>query len=260
MTEFSIGWQVYALILPVIFLAGLIDAVAGGGGLLSVPAYLAAGLPPQLALGTNKLSSSAGTALATMRYLKRGFVDLRTAAIASSFATFSSYWGARCALFVDPAYIRYALLIVIPLVTLLTFRSKERGLVDRSHTLTGWTRPLWIVFASLAIGFYDGIFGPGTGSFLILFFIWILRYDLVRANGNTKLVNLATNLSALASFIWSGQVSFQLGIPAAIASITGNFVGSQLVVLRGHRLIRPVFLATLALLLGKIVFDVLRAL
>lgn len=258
MINFEISWQVYVVVFPTVFLAGLLDAIAGGGGLLSVPAYLAAGLPPQLALGTNKLSSCAGTALATFRYLQYGYIDLRTATIASIFAIFSSYWGAQSVLLINPTVIRYALLVLIPLVSIVTLLDHKRGQIDQSHTKTGAQRLLWIIAAALGIGFYDGIFGPGTGSFLMLFFTTVLRYDLIRANGNTKLVNLCTNLSALITFIWSDQVAFAIGLPAAAASIAGNLVGSQLVVSRGNQLIRYVFLCTLGLLLGKIIWDLVK--
>lgn len=253
-----IDWNVYIIVIPSVFLAGLIDAVAGGGGLLSVPAYLAAGLPPQLALGTNKLSSCAGTSLATWRYLRRGYIDLRTAAVAASIAMIGAYLGARSLLAIDPILIRYALLLIVPVVAVLTLLDTQKGARDLSHTLTGRRRWFLLLGFALLIGFYDGIFGPGTGSFLLLFFTWMLRYDLLRANGNTKFVNLATNLAALITFIVSDQVAYQIGLPAAIASLAGNWLGSQLVMLRGSRMIRPVFLLTLLMLLSKVAWDLMK--
>lgn len=255
--NFTPELSAYFIVLPLTFFAGLVDAMAGGGGLISVPAYLAAGLPPQLALGTNKLSSAAGTTLATWRYLRHRYIDLKTALLSAVFAIVGSHLGARSVLLVDADLFRWALVILLPLVAILTLLNKDRGLRDLSHTFTGPRRFVGLVLTSTLLGFYDGIFGPGTGTFLIIFFMWFLRYDLVKANGNTKLVNLATNLSALFTFIAADQVAFRLGGAAALSSIAGNLLGSQLVVRRGNHYIKPMLLFALALLLGKIVMDLL---
>jgi len=247
----------YALVLPAVFLAGLVDAIAGGGGLLSVPAYLAAGVPPHLTLGTNKFSSCFGTALATSRYIKHRMVDVRTALLCAACAMLGSAFGAAAVLAIDPSFLRYGLLGAIPMVALVTLRNHGIGHLHETHLVTGVPRRVWIMAGGCILGFYDGFFGPGTGSFLILLFAWALKCDFVKANGNTKVVNLATNIAALTMFIYHGQVSLALGIPAAICSIAGNWIGSKLVILRGNSLIRPVFLLSLALLLSKVVYDII---
>jgi uncharacterized membrane protein YfcA len=231
------------------------DAIAGGGGLLSVPAYLAAGVPPHLALGTNKFSASFGTALATARYLKHGMVDLRAALPSAACAVLGAMLGVRTVLKIDPAFLRYVLLVVIPLVALITLHKSRIGLEEATHLVSRRVRWLWILSGGLLVGFYDGFFGPGTGSFLILLFAWALKYDFTRANGNTKVVNLATNVAALSMFALHGEVSLPLGVPAALCGIAGNWIGSKLVVLRGNAIIRPMFLLGLAILLAKIAFD-----
>lgn len=247
----------YAIILPVVFLAGVLDAIAGGGGLLSVPAYLAAGIPPHLALGTNKFSACFGTALATARYIKHGMTDLSTALPCAGFALIGSIIGVRTVLKVDPSFLRYVLLIAIPVVAVITLRKSQIGQVQETHLVPAKTRRIWIIVGGLLIGFYDGFFGPGTGSLLILLFAWALKYDFIRANGNTKVVNLSTNMAALAIFSLHGQVSLSLGVPAALCGIAGNWVGSKLVILRGNAIIRPMFLLGLMILLGKIAFDLI---
>ena len=251
----GLSLTVYLMVLPAVFLAGVLDAIAGGGGLLSVPAYLAAGVPPHLALGTNKFSAFFGTAVATARYLKHGMVDLRTALVTAACAVLGSLLGARAVLAIDPTFLKYVLLVVIPIITLGTLRKTSLGQLQETYLISGRRRQMLVFVGGILLGFYDGFFGPGTGSFLILFFVWALRYDFVSANGNTKVVNLATNMAALVMFLVHGKVSFALGIPAAICGIVGNWVGAKLVILRGARLIRPVFLIVLALLLGKIIYD-----
>ncbi|MBM4250643.1 MAG: sulfite exporter TauE/SafE family protein [Deltaproteobacteria bacterium] len=247
----------YAVILPAVFLAGVVDAIAGGGGLLSVPAYLAAGVPPHLALGTNKFSACFGTALATARYLKHGMVDLRVALPSAACAVLGAMIGTRTVLTVDPAFLRYVLLVAIPFVAFITLQKSRIGLEQATQQVTGHVRWFWILCGGLLVGFYDGFFGPGTGSFLILLFAWALKYDFARANGNTKVVNLATNMAALAMFTLHGEVSLALGVPAALCGIAGNWIGSKLVILRGNAIIRPMFLIGLAILLAKIGYDLL---
>jgi hypothetical protein len=243
--------------LPAVFFAGLVDAIAGGGGLLSVPAYLAAGVPPHLTLGTNKFSSCFGTAMATGRYIKHRMVDVQTALLCASCAVLGSLLGARTVLAIDPSFLRYGLLGAIPAVALVTLRKPRIGQVHETHLVTAVPRRIWIMAGGGILGFYDGFFGPGTGSFLILLFVWALKCDFVKANGNTKVVNLATNIAALAMFAYHGEVSLTLGIPAALCSIAGNWIGSKLVILRGNSLIRPVFLLSLMLLLSKVTYDIM---
>ena len=251
----GIALTVYLIVLPAVFLAGVLDAIAGGGGLISVPAYLAAGVPPHLALGTNKFSASFGTAVATARYVKHGIVDLRTALATAFCALGGSLLGARVVLGVDPEFLKYILLVAIPIIALVTLRKTHLGQSQETYLISGRRRLMWVIGGGAMIGFYDGLFGPGTGSFLMLFFVWALRYDFVSANGNTKVVNLSTNIAALVIFLIHGKVSFALGIPAAMCGVVGNWVGSKLVIRRGARLIRPVFFIVLALLLGKTIYD-----
>jgi len=241
------------IILPAVFLAGALDAIAGGGGLISLPAYLAAGVPPHLALGTNKFSACFGTALATARYIKHRMVDLPVALSCAGCAILGSAAGARAVLLINPSYLHYVLLVAIPVVAWVTLKKSHAWHIDENQLVLGWRRWAVALGGSLLLGGYDGFFGPGTGSFLILLFVGVLRYDFVRANGNTKVVNLGTNVAALAIFAMHGQVSLQLGVPAALASIAGNWVGSKLVVLRGSRFVRPVFLVSLLLLMIKVI-------
>ncbi|MDD4223173.1 MAG: TSUP family transporter [Candidatus Cloacimonetes bacterium] len=245
----------YAIVLPFIFLAGLIDSIAGGGGLISLPAYVAAGLPMHAALATNKFSSACGTVFSTARYFHAKMIDLPVALVSAGLALLGSFLGTSSVLLISGDFLRWLLLVVIPVIAVLTLIRKNFGRRDRSCQFKLGVRLLLGGLAGLLIGFWDGFFGPGTGTFLILVYALLLHYDFVVANGNTKVVNLASNLAALATFLIAGKVYFPLAIPAAAFGIAGNLIGSKLVVRNGNRLIKPIFVLALLLLLGRIVWD-----
>jgi hypothetical protein len=247
----------FLIVLPVVFLAGVVDSIAGGGGLLSVPAYMAAGLPPHFVLGTNKFSSSFGTFFATLRYHQHRLIDTRVALLSAFFALLGSFLGARAVLLIDPAFLRYLLVILIPVIATFTIFNRSMGRQNHSQQQTQQRKFSLAATAAMLIGFYDGFFGPGTGTFLILFYTLVLKYDFVTANANTKVVNLASNIAALVTFIINGKIIYAIGIPAAAAGIAGNLLGAKLVIKRGSNIIRPIFILALVLLLIKIIYDLL---
>lgn len=251
--------QTYLIVLPAVFLAGLVDSIAGGGGLLSVPAYMAAGLPPHFVLGNNKFSSCFGTLFASLRYHQHGLVDVRVALLSAFFALIGSFLGSSAVLLLRPDFLRLLLIVLIPLVAVLTLANRSLGRENHSHRQSKQRKYSLAAPAALLIGFYDGFFGPGTGMFLILFYTLVLKYDFVTANANTKVVNLASNVAAAITFIVKGKIIYAIGIPAACAGIAGNLLGAKLVIKRGGAVIRPIFLFTLALLFGKILYDLLAA-
>ena len=246
------------IILPIIFIAGFIDAIAGGGGMISLPAYLVAGLPPHIALANNKFSSCFGTLFSTARYFKHGMIDVKVAGISAVFALLGSYVGAKIVLLIDPFFLNYILVILLPLITIFSFFNKNLGQTNTSAEISFQKKIVISTIAGFVIGFYDGFFGPGTGAFLILIFTVLLKYDFTVANGNTKVINLASNIAALTAFIINGKVLFIIGIPAALAGIAGNLLGSKYVVKKGNKLIRPIFLIVFVLLFIKIVLDIRR--
>lgn len=259
MISISIPPQNFALTLPFIFLAGLVDSIAGGGGLISLPAYVAAGLPMHSALATNKFSSSSGTVFSTARYKRAGMIDLPLALTSATLALLGSQLGSRAALRSSPVFLQKLLLLAIPLIAVLTLIKKDIGGENRSAELRKAVKFALGALAGLLIGFWDGFFGPGTGTFLILAFTMMLKYDLVTANANAKVVNLASNLAALSTFLWAGKVWFPLAIPAAIFGILGNLIGSKLVIKSGNRVMRPFVILALLLLLGRIAWDLLKS-
>ncbi len=248
----------YAILFPIIFLAGVIDSIAGGGGLISLPAYLFAGLPPHLALGTNKFSSCWGTLFATRKYWQNKMIDMRIALTGAAGALLGSWLGTRTVLLIDPYFLNYILVVLIPVIAVITIMNQNIGIKNQSANST-MKRKLGLgILAGLIIGFYDGFFGPGTGTFLILFYTVMLHYDFVTANANTKVVNLASNVAALITFAIAGKVFYLVAIPAALFGITGNLVGAKLVVLRGSKIIRPVFILALTLLMIRIIWNLLK--
>ncbi|MCX6555121.1 MAG: TSUP family transporter [Candidatus Aminicenantes bacterium] len=249
----------FLIVLPIVFLAGVVDSIAGGGGLLSVPAYMAAGLPPHSVLGTNKFSSSFGTFFATLRYHQHGLIDSRVALLSAFFALGGSFLGARTVLLIHPDFLRYLLIVLIPVIAAFTLFNRSLGQHDHSQLQARGRKYSLAAVAATLIGFYDGFFGPGTGTFLILFYTLVLKYDFVTANANTKVVNLASNIAAVTTFIVNSKVIYSIGIPAAVAGIAGNLLGAKLVIKRGSNIIRPIFILVLILLLVKIVYDLLSA-
>jgi uncharacterized protein len=252
-----LSFDTFLIVLPFIFLAGLVDSIAGGGGLISLPAYLAAGVPTHLALGCNKFSSTFGTLSATIRYFKHGMIDIPVASAAAVLALLGSFLGTRAVLLVDPMFLNFVLIVLIPIIAVFTLIHKNLGKTDRSSTIPLTLRIALGSVAGLIIGFYDGFFGPGTGTFLILIFALLLKYNFTTANGNTKVINLASNIASLVTFLWYGKVILMLAAPAALFGIAGNLAGSKLVVKNGAKVIRPVFITALLLLLSKILYNIL---
>jgi hypothetical protein len=247
----------FMIILPFIFLAGFLDAIAGGGGLISLPAYWSAGIPAHMALGTNKFSSCCGTVFSTARYFRAGMIDVPVAVTGAAMALLGSWLGASTAMIASADFLNYLLIILIPAVTVLTLLKRKLGLTDNAHLLRLGYRLILGALAGLVIGFYDGFFGPGTGTFLIIIYSALLHYDFVRANGNSKVVNLASNVAAMVTFAIHGQIWYALAIPAAVCGIAGNLVGSKMVVLRGNKLIRKVFVIAMLLLLARVLYNVI---
>lgn len=247
----------YAIVLPFIFLAGFIDSIAGGGGLISLPAYWSAGIPPHLALGTNKFSSCCGTFFSTANYFKAKMIDVPVALLSAGMALIGSWLGATTALQISSSALNYLLIILIPIITVFSLFNKKMGMQSNAQKMAKIFRMILGAITGLGIGFYDGFFGPGTGTFLILIYTSIMHYDFVTGNGNTKVVNLASNLAAVVTFAFTSNIYYPLAIPGALCGIAGNIIGSKLVILRGNKLIRKVFILALALLFARVIYNLL---
>ena len=242
-------WIIY----PLIFLSGFVDSIAGGGGLISLTSFLAVGLPAHLALGTNKFSAFAGTAIATGRFAKGGYIHWPSAISALVGALIGSAVGAHLALLLNERYLQYLMLILVPAIAVFLLVKKDFGTKTRSLSTTKLL--VCSFLTGLIVGCYDGFFGPGTGTFLILAFTTVLGFETVTACGNAKVINSASNFAALITFLLNGQIDYKIGIPCAVCGILGNYVGSGLAIRRGARVVRPLMFVVIAMLLFKVVWD-----
>ena len=274
-----LAFPIYKLIIVflTIFFAGVVDSIAGGGGILSIPAYLFLGLPGHIVLGTNKFSSSFGTLFATFRFAISKKINWIIGIISVVFALIGSTIGSRLVLLIPVNFIKILLIILIPVITIITLIPKKQNIkstkkeveLEKSNensknNYIHWQKTdsnnkflfyLVAAISSLIIGMYDGFFGPGTGTFFILVYTTLLHFDMTTASANAKVVNLSSNIAALVTFLLYKKVFVFLGVICAIFSILGNLLGSSLAIKKGSKVIRPFFILALLLLFSKVVYD-----
>ncbi|MBS2012322.1 MAG: TSUP family transporter [Deltaproteobacteria bacterium] len=242
-----------ALLALAAFAAGLVDAIAGGGGLVTVPALLAAGLPPQIALATNKGQASFGAISSFTSFWLRGGIDRRRAPLGFAFGFIGSITGAQVLLLIRPEPLKPVVLVLLLVAA---------GIVAYPRKPSGGEAKSWAMYAlpgiAFGLGFYDGFFGPGVGSMLIVAFVLVFGDSLTRASGNAKVVNLASNLAALLLFAIKGSVLWKVALPMAAANATGAFVGARLAIKRGDKLVRFVVLCVVTILVIKMAWDLVR--
>lgn len=247
----QLGPDLVAFLMAAAFVAGFIDAVAGGGGLITLPALLASGVPPLAALATNKLQSSFGTATAFFTFARAGHVDLRRFAVPTAASFGGAALGAVTVQRIDPSFLAGfipLLLIAMAIYFMVGPRMREE---DR-HTRIG---ALGLFLFCAGIGFYDGFFGPGTGSFFTTMLVALAGLGVVRAVAHTKLLNLASNLAALLAMIAGGHVLWLLGLAMAAASIAGGKVGAHAAMRFGSRAVRPLLVLMCLALTVKLLAD-----
>ncbi|MBI1839245.1 MAG: TSUP family transporter [Verrucomicrobia bacterium] len=233
-------------------LAGFVDSIAGGGGLITLPALLWAGMPPSLALGTNKLQASFGATVACFRYMRGGLIQrpglILGLALSFAFAALGGYWVTR----VDARRLGPFIPLVLLAVGIYTWLKPELGRETRPPRM-----PM-AAFAGLfgvALGFYDGSFGPGTGSFWMTACVLCRGMDFAAAAGFTKVMNLASNLGALAIFAWAGEVDYANGLLMAAGQLVGASLGSGVVLRRGAAFVRPMFLTIVFALVLRLILS-----
>ena len=246
--------SMYLIVFPMVFLAALVDSISGGGGLISLPAYSMSGMNYDLAAGSNKFSATFGTLTATIKYARSGKVKWMPALFAIIGALPGSWLGTKVSMWLGSDIMNVFMVIAIPIIGLfVAFNKKE----PKGCREMGRLQYALFVLIGLAIGFYDGFFGPGTGTFYILLFTYITGMDMVSASATTKPVNLASNIASLATRIAAGSVVYQLAIPAVALSVTGGWLGSKLALMKGARFVRYVMLAVLALLTVKLALEMI---
>ena len=243
----------FLIVCPLVFAGGFVDAMAGGGGLITLPAYLIAELPAHTAIGTNKLSSCMGTATSTLRFARAGYIPLKIALCSAAFALCGSALGARLALLLDDRAFKILMLFIVPLTELLLLRGRALR-EDLPPYPFGKTLAICICAAFL-LGAYDGFYGPGTGTFLMLLLTGAAHMSVRTANGVTKAINFSTNIAALAVYLVNGRVLIPLGLTAGLFSVLGNYLGTRSFQKNGARSVKPVMIAVLLLFFVRIVSD-----
>ncbi|WP_252217745.1 TSUP family transporter [Clostridium sp. VAP41] len=248
--------EVLIIICPLVFLAGIIDAVAGGGGIISLPAYIFAGIPIHIAYGTNKFASCIGTSISSIKFFRSGNIKIKSALLSAAGALIGSWFGAQIVLLLNEKYLNYCLIIILPIVSLFLLFNRSFGVKNKKELSN---KKLYILsfIIGLFLGAYDGFFGPGTGTFLVICFTGILGFNLITASGNAKIVNLASNFSALIAYILGGKVMFSIGVPAAVCAIAGNYLGAHLAIKNGDKIIKPIIFVAIGLLFIKVIFDLI---
>lgn len=236
-----------------VFFASIVDAIAGGGGIISLPVYIISGLPAHIALGTNKMSSCIGTFVSTLRYMKNGFINWSLAVPSILLALCGAVLGTKLQLMADEKILKYLLLFILPFIAFTIL--KQKSFAEEPGEINSKYQKMIIWTCSFIISIYDGFYGPGTGTFLLLAFCNLGKLDIRTASGNMKIVNLSSNISALITSLIAGKVFITLGLIAAGFSIAGHYIGSGLIIKNGSKVVKPVIITVLVLLLLKVSFD-----
>ncbi len=248
-------WQ-YPVLFGTGIAAGFVDSIAGGGGLITLPVLLSLGLPPQTALGTNKLQATCGSGSAAWHYAQAKTVPLKDCTRGFLLSLAGAAVGTLVVRRMDPSFLRRAIPLLLLAVAVYTLLKPRLGAQDlRPRMPRGafdWT-------FGLLLGFYDGFFGPGTGTFWTMAFVLGLGFNLTRATGYTKVMNFASNVSSLAFFLWGGDVALAAGLLMGSGQLVGARIGSRMVIAKGTRFIRPVFLAVVFALALKLLYSSLAS-
>jgi len=240
------------LLITAAFFAGLIDAVAGGGGLITIPVLMSIGLPPQVALGTNKLQASFGSGSAMLHFIRSGTVKLTGCISGILWTAAGAAAGVLAIQRLDPALLKQFVPWIMIVIAVYTLFTPKLGAEDIRARLSP---QLFYPLFGLSIGFYDGFFGPGTGSFWAMAFVLLLGCSLVKATAHTKVMNFTSNIVALVFFMTAGQVLFAEGLMMGVAQFIGARIGANLVTLKGAKFIRPVFITIVFMITAKLLYQ-----
>ncbi|MBU3142395.1 TSUP family transporter [Clostridium sp. CF012] len=239
------------------FLAAFVDSIAGGGGLISVPAFMLAGLPPHMVLGTNKFSATAGSFTSSLGFIKSGKANFKLLKYLIPFTFIGSMLGVKAVLNIDQKFLNTLVLILIMFIGIYTLFSKSLGLQDNYKGLTK-KNVLGGVALAFSLGFYDGFFGPGTGSFLVFGFINIFGFNFVSSSANARILNFVSNVTALILFAISGKINYMIGIPVAIFMILGAKLGTHVALSKGSKLIKPIFVTMSLAVALKMLINIIQ--
>ncbi len=253
--ELSVPLPTFIFVCIMVGLGGFVDASAGGGGLITLPAYSVTGLPMRTIFAVNKFSAACGATTSSLMFLKQGALDWQVALTAAAASFAGSFFSSRLVLIMSDSVLKTMVLVVIPLAAAVIFIQRNRPEEDRSGEASLKKKLLMAAVIGLLIGIYDGLIGPGTGTFAIIAFTAVMKYDFRKASGNAKILNLASNYASLVTFISSGVIDYSLAIPCGICNVCGALLGSHFALSKGAKFIRPMMLAVMVLLLVKMATD-----
>ena len=246
----------YTIFFVAAFLGGFIGAIAGGGGLITLPAIMAMGVPPHLALGTNKLQGVFGSFTATLNFTKKGLIDYKECFVGIVFTFIGAAIGATLILFLNANFLKIIIPFLLTAIFVYTLFMPKIGESDRAAKMN--ERLFYVVFG-LILGFYDGFFGPGAGSFWMFAMVALIGLNLKKAVAHTKALNFTSNIVALGVFVAGGQILWLVGFLMAVGQILGAYFGSNLVIKKEVKFIRTMFLIVVAATICKLLFDYYKA-
>jgi len=238
------------------FVAAFVDSIAGGGGLISLPAFLLAGVSPQLSLGTNKLAASMASCTSSIKYAMSGKVNYKLIKYTALFTLAGAVLGVNVAVRINEDFLYTMVLILVLIVGIYTMFSKTVGLEDNFKGLNKRNIVLGMVLA-FGLGFYDGFFGPGTGSFLIFGFISIFGFNFIMAGGNARVLNFVSNITSLITFAVFGKIDYLIGLPVGICMIVGAYMGTKMAINKGSKLIKPIFVTMSLAVAAKMLYQLM---
>lgn len=236
------------------FIASFVDAIAGGGGLISVPAYLLAGFPPHFALGTNKFSATFGSLSSTIEFFRNGKINFALVKFIIPCTFLGAILGVNSVLLINQDFLYPLVSAMILLVGLYTYFKKDLGLINTFELASEFQILMGMAFG-FVIGFYDGFFGPGTGSFLLFVFIKFFGMDFVNAGGNTKILNFVSNVTSLVVFAIAGKINFSIGLIAGFFALLGSVIGTKVAIRKGASFVKPIFLIMSFAVFIKLILD-----
>ncbi|MCF6248902.1 MAG: TSUP family transporter [Desulfobacula sp.] len=247
--EFDLTIQTYILLFFTGLCSGFVDSIAGGGGLIALPVLFSIGLPPEIALGTNKLQGSFGTLSASYNYIKKGIVKIDESLLGVFFTLVGAILGAWTIQQMDAGFIQYIVPVLLIFVFGYTLFSKNLGIMIAKPKIS---QHLFFILFGLGLGFYDGFFGPGTGSFWTAALLIFLGLEMKKASGITRLMNFTSNIVALSIFVIAGNVLYSAGFCMAVGQVIGARAGSSLAIRKGVKFIRPIFLTIVLLTIVRL--------
>lgn len=246
--------QMLLIVCPLIFFASFIDSIAGGGGLISLPAYMLTGLPMHTVCGCNKFSAAWGTGASALRYYRSGKMQLKGALVSAVLALAGAGVGVSINMWLDSDTLKKVFLVVLPVVAVVVLFG-EFGKRKKMEPLTGMRFHIACAVIGFIIGIYDGLIGPGTGTFLVFAYTRFCGCDYVTASGNARMANLASNVTSMIAYLMAGQVLFALAIPAAVCGIAGGILGSNLAIKKGAGFVRTLMLIVMGAIFVKLIWD-----